>query len=101
MTEGGRSPARVSRASMDCTAPRLASMASRLTVATVGRTILLPRPLQILEPRELLEEGEFHRSRRTVALLADDELGGPFDVRPVVVFVRRVHLLAEDEDHDV
>src|SRR4029453_5841674 len=53
-------------------------------------------PLQVLEARELLDEGELAASGRPVALLADD------DLRDAAVLVRRlVLLLAVDEHHDV
>src|SRR5438445_211390 len=56
----------------------------------------LPLGLEVLEPRELLDEGELPGAGGTVALLADDDLGDP-----AVLVAGLVLLLPVDEHHDV
>ncbi len=74
-------------------------------MATVGRitrpaALVLRAAREILEPRVLLEEREPHGARRPVALLADDDLGHALGLG-LALAVDAVHLLAEDEEHDV
>src|SRR5687768_6619264 len=81
---------------------RLCWMASRCTVATVGRVMaaLPSRPrLKVLEPGVLLQGREIHRTNRTVALLADDDLRHAFIFGPALAFAGLVHLFTIDE-HD-
>src|SRR5713101_2422645 len=61
------------------------------------RRRLRPRaPVEVLEARELLQEGELHGAGRPVALLADDDLG-----QSAVLVGGFVLLLAVDEHDDV
>src|SRR6266542_2065333 len=97
-------------------ARKLERTASRSTRATVGRiTGLLPCPFslvpfaspspramrEVFKPRMFLDERQLRGSDRTVALLADDDLGRSLGFLVRVAVGVAVLLLAEDEHHDV
>src|SRR2546427_7743904 len=63
---------------------------------TRGYSPSLVAPLEVLEAGELLDEGELQHTRRSVALLADDDLG-----HAAVLVGSLVLLFAVDEDHHV
>src|SRR5262245_52276122 len=69
---------------------------SRKTRVVAGGPLCVP-PLRIHEGGELADEMEIDGAGRTVALLADDELGLPLEVGIVLL----VDLLAEEEEDDV
>src|SRR5207249_2981883 len=55
---------------------------------------------EVLEPRELPDEGELDDARWAVALLADDQFGDALRIGRRLALVL-VLILAVDEDHDV
>src|SRR5262245_12017052 len=82
---------------------RFDRMAGRSTRASVGRITARSRPAvrQVLEPGVFLDERELRGADRAVALLADDDLGGPLGALVRLAVGVAVLLLPEDEHHDV
>src|SRR5574342_1109963 len=83
-------------AHLGCSAPQSVQRNNETGLGTDGpRRRIAVRP--VVEARVLLFEIQLHRSRGTVALLADDQLGQSLDAVAVLVGRSLVHLRAIDE----
>src|SRR5512146_2821580 len=87
-------------AHLGCSAPQSVQRNNETGLGTGGpRRRIAVRP--VVEARVLLFEIQLHRSRGTVALLADDQLGQSLDAVAVLVGRSLVHLRTVNETHHI